>query len=170
MQRNSARPGSKWKCRSLNGDLRVGINHFRRSGRRAALCNRHGFGDACRGCRRSRESCHVRFRNRRFFAAQRNTTRSGAQALGAYLGNVEQNDSRKIDPAKAPNDTRCHFDRREKSLLDPSHSLGMTDLGPSLGVLCPSTSLRVVSLSNHAFAGDMVFRSFLRFRISNNFG
>jgi len=27
--------------------------------------------------------------------------------------------------------TRCHFDRREKSFLDPSHSLGMTGLGPS---------------------------------------
>jgi hypothetical protein len=24
----------------------------------------------------------------------------------------------------------CHFDRREKSLLDPSQSLGMTGLGP----------------------------------------
>jgi hypothetical protein len=38
----------------------------------------------------------------------------------------------------------CHFDSfgkaqdklREKSFLDPSHSLGMTALGPSLGVLC----------------------------------
>src|SRR3970282_645830 len=27
--------------------------------------------------------------------------------------------------------TNCHFDRREKSFLDPSHSLGMTDGGPS---------------------------------------
>jgi hypothetical protein len=25
----------------------------------------------------------------------------------------------------------CHFDQREKSFSDPSHSLGMTDLGPS---------------------------------------
>jgi hypothetical protein len=33
--------------------------------------------------------------------------------------------------AKAPSKTRCHFDRREKSFLDPSHSLGMTGLGPS---------------------------------------
>ena len=31
---------------------------------------------------------------------------------------------------------RCHFDRREKSFSDPSHSLGMTDIRPSLGVLC----------------------------------
>jgi hypothetical protein len=30
-------------------------------------------------------------------------------------------------PRKIP----CHFDRREKSFLDPSHSLGMTGLGPS---------------------------------------
>jgi hypothetical protein len=30
---------------------------------------------------------------------------------------------------------RCHFDRREKSFSDPSHSLGMTDLRPSLCVL-----------------------------------
>ena len=29
----------------------------------------------------------------------------------------------------------CHFDRREKSFSDPSHSLGMTGLVPSLGVL-----------------------------------
>jgi len=27
--------------------------------------------------------------------------------------------------------TPCHFDRREKSFLDPSHSLGMTGLGSS---------------------------------------
>ena len=45
--------------------------------------------------------------------------------------------------AKAQSDTRCHFDRREKSFLDPSHSLGMTDLGPSLGVFA---SLRESSL------------------------
>ncbi len=30
---------------------------------------------------------------------------------------------------------RCHFDRREKSFSDPWHSLGMTDLGPSLCIL-----------------------------------
>jgi uncharacterized ferredoxin-like protein len=28
----------------------------------------------------------------------------------------------------------CHFDRREKSFLDPSHSLGMMDRGLLLGV------------------------------------
>ena len=36
--------------------------------------------------------------------------------------------------AKTPSSERktlCHFDRREKSFLDPSHLLGMTDLGPS---------------------------------------
>jgi hypothetical protein len=33
--------------------------------------------------------------------------------------------------AKTLSKTRCHFDRREKSFLDPSHSLGMTGLGPS---------------------------------------
>src|SRR3989337_961813 len=35
--------------------------------------------------------------------------------------------------AKTPSSERktlCHFDRREKSFLDPSHLLGMTDLGP----------------------------------------
>jgi|SRR6266498_718334 len=38
---------------------------------------------------------------------------------------------------------RCHFDRREKSFLDPSHSLGMTDFGPSPCVLgVPSPLLR----------------------------
>jgi hypothetical protein len=38
--------------------------------------------------------------------------------------------------AKAQRKTLCHFDRREKSFLDPSHSLGMTGQGLSLGVLC----------------------------------
>src|SRR6266478_6511705 len=36
----------------------------------------------------------------------------------------------------APSDGLCHFDRREKPFLDPSHSLGMTGLGPSLCGLC----------------------------------
>jgi len=47
-------------------------------------------------------------------------------------------DFKKVSRAKAPRaqrSTACHFDRREKSFLDPSHSLGMTDLGPSLGAL-----------------------------------
>src|SRR5882724_11798899 len=43
--------------------------------------------------------------------------------------------SRKRD-LLAPSDGLCHFDRREKSFLDPSHSLGMTGLGPSLCGLC----------------------------------
>jgi hypothetical protein len=30
----------------------------------------------------------------------------------------------------------CHFDRREKSFLDPSPSLRMTGRGLSLGALC----------------------------------
>ena len=35
---------------------------------------------------------------------------------------------------------RCHFDRREKSFLNPSHSLGMTGLSPPPWRLCaPST-------------------------------
>jgi hypothetical protein len=33
--------------------------------------------------------------------------------------------------ARAQGTALCHFDRREKSFLDPSHSLGMTGLGPS---------------------------------------
>ncbi len=45
---------------------------------------------------------------------------------------------------RAQSDAHCHFDPfghtqgrlREKSFLDPSHSLGMTGLRPSLGVLC----------------------------------
>ena len=52
------------------------------------------------------------------------------------MGN--QNISRKDAKVK----TNCHFDPfgdaqgrlREKSFLDPSQSLGMTGLGPSLGV------------------------------------
>jgi hypothetical protein len=51
-----------------------------------------------------------------------------------YLENVEQNDFKKIYRAKTPSTQRknlCHFDQREKSFLDPSHSLGMMGLGPS---------------------------------------
>ena len=56
----------------------------------------------------------------------------------------------------------CHFDPfgqaqgklREKSFLDPSHSLGMAGLGPSLGVLyVPSALLRA------CFARVIVFPS-----------
>ena len=34
-----------------------------------------------------------------------------------------------------PRNALCHFDRREKSFLDPSHLLRMTGLSPSLGAL-----------------------------------
>ena len=41
-----------------------------------------------------------------------------------------------FDPAqRREGRARCHFDRREKSVSEPSHSLGMTDLAPSLSVL-----------------------------------
>jgi hypothetical protein len=33
---------------------------------------------------------------------------------------------------KGAKGARCHFDRREKTFSDPSHSLGMTGLAPSL--------------------------------------
>jgi hypothetical protein len=49
-----------------------------------------------------------------------------------------------MPPAKAQRRqvrNSCHFDQREKTLLDPSHSLGMTGIGP--------TPLRL-----GAFAGD----------------
>ncbi len=46
--------------------------------------------------------------------------------------------------AKAQRKLHCHFDRREKSFLDPSHSLGMTGIGLPLGVFAP---LREPSLS-----------------------
>ena len=45
----------------------------------------------------------------------------------------------KVYRAKTPraqNKTRCHFDQREKSFLDPSHSLGMTVFCPSPLRLC----------------------------------
>ena len=59
--------------------------------------------------------------------------------LDAYALNVRQNQFTKAYPAKTLSSQRktfCHFDRREKSFLDPSQTLGMTGLGPSLGVLC----------------------------------
>ena len=48
-----------------------------------------------------------------------------------------------IPLAKAPRRqvrNHCHFDQREKSLLDPSHSLGMTGIGPSPLRLCGKIS------------------------------
>src|SRR3989304_2288684 len=58
--------------------------------------------------------------------------------------------------AKLAKKETCHFDRREKSFLDPSRSLGMTGLGPLPWRLC-------------AFARDMVFptsSSFPNFKYS----
>ena len=49
---------------------------------------------------------------------------SRAKAAKHVLSNVE---------GAAP----CHFDRREKSFLDPSHSLGMTGLSRHLAFLAP---------------------------------
>ena len=49
------------------------------------------------------------------------------------IPNQQRDDARK--DAKHAKGERCHFDRREKSLLDPSHSFGMTGLGPSLCAL-----------------------------------
>jgi hypothetical protein len=53
----------------------------------------------------------------------------------------------------------CHFDPfgqaqgklREKSFLDPSHSLGMTGLSPSLGVLCVFARVFVFPFSQTTF-------------------
>jgi len=60
----------------------------------------------------------------------RNQTRIGQndQPKSVWRGKgvtESRNTSRK--GAKA---ARCHFERREKSFLDPSHMLGMTDSGP----------------------------------------
>ena len=59
--------------------------------------------------------------------------------------------------AKMPRKTRCHFDRREKSFLDPSHPLGMTGFDSSPWRL-------------YAFARDTFFRSLLHPKIPNLFG
>src|SRR6266478_509860 len=48
---------------------------------------------------------------------------------------VRQHHSNKVYHAKKPRAQRdglCHFDRREKSFLDHSHSLGMTNLARHL--------------------------------------
>ena len=76
--------------------------------------------------------------------------------------------SKKINRAKTPSTQSkipCHFDRREKSFLDPSHSLGMTSLGPSPG--------RPFDLAQHmlcVFARDTFFRLLLHPKIPNIFG
>ena len=64
-------------------------------------------------------------------------------SLRKFSGDRRLSDS-DMPPAKAQRRQvrkRCHFDRREKSFLDPSHSLGMTGMG--------SSPLRL-----GAFAGD----------------
>jgi hypothetical protein len=48
--------------------------------------------------------------------------------------------------AKAQRSALCHFDRREKSFLDPSRSLGMMGFGSSLGAFA---SLRESSFSDY---------------------
>ena len=65
------------------------------------------------------------------------------RSLGKFSGGRRLSDS-DVPRAKTQRRQvriRCHFDRREKSFLDPSHSLGMTGIGPSPLRLC-------------AFAGD----------------
>ena len=52
-------------------------------------------------------------------------------ACGFNISGVEDSRIRKFLPSRRQVRNRCHFDQREKSLLDPSHSLGMTGLGPS---------------------------------------
>src|SRR3989304_6829362 len=42
----------------------------------------------------------------------------------------------KTQRRKGAKEEHCHFERREKSFLDPSRSLGMTGLGPSTWRLC----------------------------------
>ena len=70
-----------------------------------------------------------------------------AWGLDTYRVNVSHNDFKKVYRAKhvlskvegTPSTQRkecCHFDQREKSFLDSSHSLGMTGLGPSPSRLC----------------------------------
>jgi hypothetical protein len=62
---------------------------------------------------------------------------------------IKQNEFKKfIAPStlSSQRTTSCHFDQREKSFLDPSHSLGMTDLGPSLGVLCAFARVFFISI------------------------
>ena len=43
--------------------------------------------------------------------------------IDSYVRTVGQNDCEKINRAKAQGDAPCHFDRREKSFLDPSRTL-----------------------------------------------
>jgi hypothetical protein len=65
--------------------------------------------------------------------------------------------------AKGAKEERCHFDRREKSFLDPSYPLGMTGLGPSLcdlGVLgARNFRIRMINTPN--------FVPFVSFVVSN---
>jgi len=59
--------------------------------------------------------------------------------LDTYAVNFHQNHFNKVYRAKTPRAQRnalCHFDRREKSFLDPSHPLVMMGLARHFGVLC----------------------------------
>src|SRR5438093_8925740 len=50
--------------------------------------------------------------------------------------------------AKAQRNERCHFDRREKSFVDPSHSFGMTGLTRHLACFVPLRESSLLRSSN----------------------
>jgi hypothetical protein len=54
------------------------------------------------------------------------TTKRTKRQIATKGRNRRESDSRKA--AKGTKGEHCHFERREKSFLDPSHSLGMTRL------------------------------------------
>jgi len=82
----------------------------------------------------------------------------GDLALDTNQVIVSQNEFKKfIAPSTLSSQRKnpCHFDRREKSILDPSHSLGMTGLGPS--PWRPLRSLRE-ALSYPIFSSSRIFK------------
>jgi len=56
----------------------------------------------------------------------RSKTPSGSSLLSKVA--VTKTTKTDYDSRKGAREEHCHFERREKSFLDPSHSLGMTGL------------------------------------------
>ena len=61
---------------------------------------------------------------------------------------LDKTTARQFIAPRRKGDASCHFDRREKSFLDPSHSLGMTGRGHVSWRLCVFARVMVFPISS----------------------
>jgi hypothetical protein len=77
--------------------------------------------------------------------------------LTFYFPNRRDKNSYRAKTPSTQRNTHCHFDRREKSFLDPSHSFGMTALARHLGALCAFARVTVFPMSLFPLAFETTF-------------